>query len=146
MNNIKSYIIINKKTNLITKLFISISIMILITLSILTQFKYKTYYQTFGQVIKENNNHKLTLYIDPYKLKVIKNNNLIIIDDKKYNYTIDLIDDEYIVSDNLTNYLKVILNVNLKQEDKINNNILEVRILESDEKIIYYLKEYFKKE
>ena len=146
MNNIKSYIIINKKTNLITELFISISILVFIALLILTQYKYKKYYQTIGQVTKENNKYKITLYIDPYKLNIIKNNNTMLIDKDNYSYTIDYIDNEYLISDDLNNYLRVIINVNLKNKDRINNNILNIKILESDKKIISYLKDYLRKE
>jgi len=145
MNNINSYIILNRKTKFITNIFILISIIIIIALLLITQLKYKKYYQTNGQVIKENNIYQLSLYLDPYKLKIFKNNNKIIINEKEYIYNIKSISDEYIISNDLKNYVKVILDINLNKEDKIVNNILNLKILESNKKIIYYLKDYFKK-
>lgn len=145
MNNIKSYIILNKKTNLITKSFLLISLIIVITILIIFQIKYIKYYQTIGQVIEENNVYQLNLYLDPYKLKILKNNNKLIIDNEEYFYSIKYIDNKYLISDNLDNYINVILNVNLKKKDRIVNNILKVKIQESNKKIIYYLKDYLKK-
>lgn len=145
MNNIKSYIILNKNSNLITKLFIFISLLIVIAILTIFQIKYSKYYQTVGQVIEENNTYQLSLYLDPYKLKILKNNNKIIIDKEEYFYDIKYIDNKYLISDNLDNYINVILDVNLKKKDRIVNNILDVKILESNKKIICYLKDYLKK-
>lgn len=146
MNDINSYIIVNKKTNLITELFIKISILTLASLIVICGFKYKKYYQTAGQVIREKNNYQLAIYLYPYQLNIIKNNNVLIIENLEYKYSIDYIADEYIISSNSENYLKVILNINLKEKDKIVNNILQIKVLESNKKVFYYLKDYLKKE
>ena len=145
MNNIKSYIILNKNSNLITKLFLFISIIIIIVMFVVFQIKYSKYYQTVGQVIEENNIYQLSLYLDPYKLKILKNNNKIIIDNEEYFYSKKYIDNKYLISNNLDNYINVILDVNLNKKDRIVNYILNVKILESNKKIICYLKEYLKK-
>jgi len=145
MNNIKSYIILNKKTNYTIYLFITISLIVFISLTVLTQFKYKKYYDVIGQVLKIENEFKLVLYIAPQKLEVLKKNNKLIINNKEYTYKVNQIDNEYIVSDDLNNYLKIILDIKLTKEEKIENNILKVRIQESNKKIINYLKEYLRK-
>lgn len=145
MNNIKSYIILNKKTNYIIYVFIIVSLIIFISLSFLTQFKYKKYYDVIGQALKIENEFKLVLYIAPEKLEVLKKNNKLIINNNVYSYKINFIDNEYTISNDLNNYLKIILDIRLKEKDKIENNILEVRILESNKKIINYLKEYLRK-
>lgn len=144
MNNINSYIIINKKTNFITKIFIYISLSILISLTIVLNFNYKKYYYTKSNVTKINSNYNLVLYLSPEKLKIIKNNDSVFIDNKKYNYKINSISNEYIISNDFNNYIEVILDINLKEKDKINNNILEIKFLESNKKLFYYLKEYLK--
>lgn len=144
MNEIDSYIIENRKISFVINLFIIISIMIFVSLIMLSSLKYKKYYQTTGIVIRDENKYKLTLYLDPYKLKIIKNNNVLIIDDLEYKYTINYINNEYKISNNYTNYLNVVLDIELKQEDKIENNILQVKVLESNKKIFYYLKDYLK--
>ena len=144
MNEIDSYIIENRKISFVINLFIIISIMIFVSLIMLSSLKYKKYYQTTGIVIRDENKYNLTLYLDPYKLKIIKNNNVLIIDDLEYKYTINYINNEYKISNNYTNYLNVVLDIELKQEDKIENNILQVKVLESNKKIFYYLKDYLK--
>ena len=145
MNEIDSYIIENRKIGFFIKVFIIISIIIFVSLIILSGLRYKKYYQTIGIVIRDENKYKLTLYLDPYKLKIIKNNNVLIIDDLEYKYTINYINNEYVISNNYTNYLNVVLDIELKKEDKIENNILQVKVLESNKKIFYYLKDYLKK-
>ena len=145
MNEIDSYIIENRKIGFVIKVFIIISIIIFVSLIILSGLRYKKYYQTIGIVIRDENKYKLTLYLDPYKLKIIKNNNVLIIDDLEYKYTINYINNEYVISNNYTNYLNVVLDIELKKEDKIENNILQVKVLESNKKIFYYLKDYLKK-
>lgn len=146
MIDINSYIIMNKKTNMFTESFIIISILIFVSLIIICGFKYQKYYQTTGQVIKEDGNYKLVLYLCPYQLNIIKNNNKLIIDNLEYQYSINYIADDYIVANDLNNYLKVVLNVNLERKDKIANNILQIKFLESNKKIFYYLKDWLKKE
>jgi len=146
MTDINSYIIINRKTNFITNLFIMISIIIFISFIIIGGLKYKKYYQTFGQVIRDKNNYQLILYLSPYQLNIIKNNNKLTIDNLEYAYCINYISDEYIISNDNKNYLKIILDIDLKSKDKIVNNILKIKVLESNKKIFYYLKDYLKKE
>lgn len=145
MNNIKSYILLNKRTCFIINLFIIISIIIFITFIVLGQFKYKKYFQIIGQVVEKEKRYQLSLYLNPYQLNIIKNNNELFIDNLKYSYSIDYIADGYIISDSCYNCLNVVLDINLKNKDRIVNNLLEVKLLESNEKLFYYLKNYFKK-
>jgi len=98
-----------------------------------------------GEVVEYNDNYKLALYINPYKTNFIKNNNSLIIDNKYYEYKIDFIEKDYIISESMNQYIKIYIDIDLKSSDKINNNILQVKILESDQKIICYLKNYIKK-
>lgn len=144
MNNINSYIILNRQTRFIVKLFVSISLIMFASLILVLNMKYEKYYQTLGQVINNDNNYKLIINLSPYKLNIIKNNDSVIIDKFKYNYKINSISKDYIISGDLNNYIQITLDVNLNEKDKINNNILEVKFLESNKKLFYYLKEYLK--
>jgi len=145
MNDIRSLIILNRKNTNASKMIISITTIILLALLIILQINYKKYYQIIGQVVEYNDNYKLALYINPYKTNVIKNNNSLIIDNKYYEYKIDFIEKDYIISESMNQYIKIYIDIDLKSSDKINNNILQVKILESDQKIICYLKNYIKK-
>ena len=145
MNDVGGYIILNKNTSYVIKLFMLISFVILIFLIIISQLKYKKYYQTIGQVIEYENDFYLSLYLTPYQLDIIKDNNILFIDDYEYDYDIKFIDDEYLISNDYTNYVKVVLDIKIKEKDKILNNLLEIKVLESDKKLFYYVKDYFEK-
>ena len=145
MNNIDSYIILNKNSGILVKTFIFLSLFIIFVLIFLLQCKYRKYYNTIGQVIKNNNIYQIVTYIPVEKMNIIKSKNKLIIDKKEYNYKIDSIDSNYIIDDNFKNYIKVIININLKNEDKIVNNIINLKFEENNKKIIYYLKEYLLK-
>jgi len=142
MNDINSYIIINRKTSPFFILFNIISFIIFFSLIIILNLYFTKNYKTYGQVVKDNT-YKLLLYLSPYQLNIIKKNNKLTIDDLEYTYYIESISNEYVISNDNDYYLKVILDINLKEEDKIINNFLEVTIFESKKKLFYYLKDYF---
>ena len=79
------------------------------------------------------------------KLKYVKNNNKLVIDNKEYVYSIKSINNDYEIDNNLNNYLYLYLDVSLDSKDKITNNVLNVKLLESNKKIFYYLKNYIMK-
>lgn len=141
MNNVNSYIILNRKIDNIINIFIIITVILLILLSILLNTKYKKYYYLYGQV---DTNYNLILYTKIDKINTIKNNNTLYIDNISYNYIINSIDNNYIVLNN-TNYIKIEININLKKEDKMINNILKIKVYESNKKLFNYLIDYIKK-
>ena len=145
MNSIKSYIILNKKINIYIKRFKMITILILITMIILCQIKYKSYYFTTAQVIKNDNYYQLLVLIPEDELSIIKENNNLIIEDIIYDYKIINIDNDYVLTNNNKLYLKVVLSIGLRKKDMIVNNLLQVKILKSNKKIFYYIKDYFVK-
>lgn len=145
MSDIMGYIILNKKTNFIIKLFISISITIFVTFIILSQINYTKYLKINGYVLENDNKYQLSLYLSPYELKIINNTNKLIIDKKEYEYKIDYVAKEYIILNN-KNYINVVLDIDLNEKDKIVNNILNLKIKESDKKLFYYIKDYVIKE
>ena len=76
MNNVNSYIILNKNTNKLIKLFIITSLFIVLLLILTLNIKYKKYYYLYGQV---DSNYRLILYCDIKYLEVIKKNNKVVI-------------------------------------------------------------------
>ena len=142
MNNVNSYIILNKKTNKLIKLFIITSLFIVLLLVLTLNIKYKKYYYLYGQV---DNNYRLILYCDIKYLEVLKKNNKVVINNNTYNYKILSIDTNYTILNNTNNYIQLVIDINLNSEDKITNNILKLKVLVSNKKLFYYLIDYIKK-
>lgn len=142
MNNVNSYIILNKSTNKLIKLFIITSLFIVLLLILTLNIKYKKYYYLYGQV---DNNYRLILYCDIKYLEVIKKNNKVVINNDTYNYKILSIDTNYTILNNTNNYIQLVIDINLNSEDKITNNILKLKVLVSNKKLFYYLIDYIKK-
>ena len=145
MNNIDSYIILSKCSNSFVKCFIFVSLFIILTFIVLLHCEYKKYYNTIGQVVNNNNVYQMVTYIPIEKMNIIKNNNKLIIDKKEYYYKIKSIDNNYIINDNYEKCLEVLIDLNLNDDDKIVNNILNIKFEKSNKKIICYLKEYLMK-
>ena len=142
MNNVNSYIILNKSTNKLIKLFIITSLFIVLLLVLTLNIKYKKYYYLYGHV---DNNYRLILYCDIKYLEVLKKNNKVVINNNTYNYKILSIDTNYTILNNTNNYIQVVIDINLNSEDKITNNILKLKVLVSNKKLFYYLIDYIKK-
>ena len=142
MNNVNSYIILNKNTNKLIKLFIITSLFIVLLLVLTLNIKYKKYYYLYGQV---DNNYRLILYCDIKYLEVLKKNNKVVINNNTYNYKILSIDTNYTILNNTNNYIQLVIDINLNSEDKITNNILKLKVLVSNKKLFYYLIDYIKK-
>lgn len=142
MNNVNSYIILNKNTNKIIKLFSITSLFIVLLLVLTLNIKYKKYYYLYGQV---DNNYRLILYCDIKYLEVIKKNNKVVVNNNTYNYKILSIDTNYTILNNINNYIQLVIDINLNSEDKITNNILKLKVLVSNKKLFYYLIDYIKK-
>ena len=142
MNNVNSYIILNKNTNKLIKLFIITSLFIVLLLILTLNIKYKKYYYLYGQV---DNNYRLILYCDIKYLEVLKKNNKVVINNNTYNYKILSIDTNYTILNNTNNYIQLVIDINLNSEDKITNNILKLKVLVSNKKLFYYLIDYIKK-
>lgn len=146
MNSVQSYIILNRKTNNITKFIIYLIILMFIFFLFLMHFKYTKYYTTVGQVINEKDCYQLLVYVPIDKLKIIKENQSLFINNVKYNYKISYIYDYYTISNQVDNYIKVVLDIKLENKDKIVNNLIDIKIIESQEELFYYLKKYLKGE
>ena len=143
MDNIDIYnnssIILSRK---VPKKIISwISVLISITLFIIifgTFVKFMKYEKTIGIV----NKNTLTVLLTKDKLNEIKNK--LIIKNKEYEFSINSISKDYIISDN-KNYYEVILDLELDDEYKINNNILDISIELGKKTLLKETLNFFKK-
>ena len=98
-----------------------------------------------GYLIFKGSNLKILIfgYLCPYGIiKYIINNNTLSINNKIYNYNIINVDNNLYVTQENINYLLVYLSYN--EIPKINNLVLEVKILKENKKIIYYILDYLK--
>ena len=114
---------------------------IIISLIISLTCNYKTYYKVLGKVVY-NNNYLLEIPCEYNNIEYIINNNTLSINNKIYNYNIINVDNNLYVTQENINYLLVYLSYN--EIPKINNLVLEVKILKENKKIIYYILDYLK--
>lgn len=138
MNDILDIEIIlkRKKYPIIYNIGIILTIIILTITYIIFTYKYQTYYKSKAKMI----DNQLELLINIEDLKYINNNNIIIIDNKKYNYSLDSIDEQLYVDETYKNYKYVYLKVN--NLNNINNYVYEIKIPKENKIIAKYLKEY----
>ena len=126
-----------KKYSIVYSSSFILIIIILIILYILMTYKYQTYYISKGRMI--NNNLELLVNIED--LKYIKNNTSLTIDEIKYNYNIEKINNELYVDESYNNYKYVYLEVN--NLNNIENYVYEVKIKKENKALVKYLKELF---
>ena len=103
-------------------------VIILVVLYIIFTYNYQTYYISMGKVIS----NKLELYILTDDLKYIKDNNEIELNNKKYHYKIDNIDDKLYIDDKYNNYLVVRLSID--NFSSLDNSVYEVKISKENKK------------
>ncbi|MCM1371204.1 MAG: hypothetical protein NC181_04895 [Clostridium sp.] len=143
MNDIDIYenssIILNRKTPLkiISWLFILISFStFLIIFGGFYKFKkYQSYISIF------TSNH-LILLVEEKNISNIGNR--FILDNKIYNFSIESISKDYVIENN-KNYREVLLNVDLEENYKIENNILNINLEGNDTTLLKEIIKFFKK-
>lgn len=138
---INSYIILNRKTSFIIKLFlINILILIIFVIWGINTFYYQTFIQLHSKLLYFDSNYYMEVLVPVKEVKEITNKNKIIIDSKEYNYTIYKIDNniEYINQENTQKlYLQIL---NLDETCLINGYEVDVKFLKEKKKIIDHLK------
>ena len=136
--------IINKKTSLsiflwIILLIISFIIFIIISL----KYEYYLYQSYFGYVKKIDDSFYTIIYVSKDKINELSKSNLLV-DNNDYSFEIVSISEEYFIIDNKTCY-QVILDFDLKDEYKIENNIINI-VLKNNKTTLYQeLKKGIKK-
>lgn len=136
--------IINKKTSLSIFIWIILLIMSFI-IFIIISFKYEYYlYQSyFGYIKKIDNSFYTVIYVEKDKVNELSKSNLLV-DNKDYSFKIVSISEEYFVIDNKMCY-QVILDFDLKEEYKIENNIIDIVLRNKKTTIYQELKKGFEK-
>ena len=115
-------ILFNKRNNKIIIASI-IMILILITSIIISIFyKFEFYYSYNGIIKKEGGNYYVSCLVDNNEIIRI-NNSFIIYEKEKQDFEIKKIEDEYVLTETGPKKL-IYINLNLKEEDKINNNVV----------------------
>ena len=137
MDNIDIYnnsaMILNKKTPKQVYSWITILILLIVILIILFSIPFNVYKTYIGNLIMDDNNSYIKLSLN-YSDFPITNKNKLYIKDDVYNYEIINI-----------NELEVLLKVNLKEELKINNNIIVVNVVKNRATVFKVLKQKIKK-
>ena len=87
-------------------------------------FKFNSYYQVKG-IVKDN---LLSVYILVDDLKNITGNNTVYIENDKYKYKVASMKEE-IISNNALFYKEVLLHIDLKDKNFIDNNIIKVKFI-----------------
>ena len=139
---IDSYIILNRKTNFIIKVFIfNFFLILLFVIWSINTFSYQSFFHIHSQVLKINSFYYLEVLIPVKEVYQITKQNKIIINSKEYNYHIEKIDTNFITK-NQENYNKIYLKVdNLEKEYLVNGYQIDIKILKETKKIIDYMKE-----
>lgn len=139
---IDGYIIMNRKTNLIIKMFVlNISIMIILVIWGINTFYYQSYFHIHSKLVNFNSYYLLEVLIPEEEVSQIIKENVLLIGDKVYNYSVYKVSDSIIYQNNI-NYIKLYLDVYcLEKKYKINSYRLDIKIPKEKKKIINYFIE-----
>lgn len=137
MDNINIYnnsaMILNKKTPKLVYSWITILILLIIVSIILFLIPFNIYKTYLGSLILDNDKAYIKLSLNNNDFPIKKKNKLYIENDC-YNYEVINI-----------NNLEVLLSINLKDEIRINNNIVVVNVIKNRTTVFKIIKEKIKK-
>lgn len=128
-------LVINKKDNMSPKIWLMIVLLLLTTIiSVSLFYEYKVIKTYQATVVNQNNNYYLNLYLtDEEVLKF--NQKKIYINNKLVNKKVIAISSEYILTE-IGKFRLVTLETIINEFDKINNNVIEIKIHERDTTIM----------
>lgn len=106
-------------------------------------YKYNPISNYTGQIIKKEDEYNVHVYVPYHSCSDIKNESLVI-DSKKYQYSIIEIKDGYYLDDNLNKYYEVIIYVDLDKQHLINNNIIDIGFVLNKTTLYQELKKLMK--
>ena len=134
-----AYYVINKKNNKIVKWWLLIvSFILIIVISISLFYEYKIFSTHQGIIKNINNNYYVTMYLKEPELKQF-NQKKMYINNKEVSKKILEISDEYEITE-LGNFRLITIDTKVKNKDKINNNIIEIKLLEKKTTIMKEIK------
>lgn len=138
---INSYIILNRKTSFVIKLFlINILILIIFVIWGINTFSYQIFFQFHSKILYFDSFYYIEVLVPVKEVNQITKQDQLIINSKIYNYQIYKTGSncEY---KNGENYQKIYLEIfNLDENYLIDGYELDVKILKEKKKIINYLK------
>lgn len=128
-------LVINKKDNMSPKIWLMIVLLLLTTIiSVSLFYEYKVIKTYQATVVNQNNNYYLNLYLtDEEVLKF--NQKKIYVNNKLVNKKVIAISSEYILTE-IGKFRLVTLETIINEFDKINNNVIEIKIYERDTTIM----------
>ena len=140
MNNcIDSRIIINRNIKSIIYVYIMIIIVIVLSLIIfLLLFHYKTYYKVNGIVSSSDNKYYLKVYVPRNYIGYFNNGSILYIDNVSYKYSIISTDEDY-YTNAIDTYIIVDIGLELSDNYKYVNLVLELKLLKDDKRVFDYL-------
>lgn len=143
MLDIKDYLLEyeRKIPNILVSWIVILSFIIIIGLIINSTFKIVDYYKVEG-IVK---NSELILVLPLKKIDYIIDNNYVYIDDKKYNYSVKSLSED-IINNNNEFYQEVILDIDLKDKNFIDNKIVSSKFIINKKTILIYIYNLFKGE
>ena len=135
---------INKKTSKSIILWISLLIISFIMFIIISlKYEYYLYQSYFGYVKKIDNLFYIVIYVEKENINELSESNLLV-DNKEHSFKIISISEEYFIIENKICY-QVILDFDLSEQSKIENNIIDI-VLKNNKTTIYQeLKKGIKK-
>ena len=128
MHNSVNYIINKKETKVIKLWLLMVTFILIIIVSISLFYEYKIFSTYQGIVKNINDNYYLTIYLTDNELIKFNQKNMYI-NKKQVSKKIIDISDGYEITE-LGNFRLITLDTEIKNKDKINNNIIEVQIYE----------------
>ena len=139
---IDGYIIMNRKSDLIIKIFIfNICIIIFLIIWGINALEYQKKLKFHSKISNFNSYYLLEVLVPVKEVNQVIKKNKLLIDDVSYDYNVNNISSDWIVENNI-NYQKIYLSVNnLDDSYKINNLILTIKIPISKKKIVKYFIE-----
>ena len=128
-------LVLNKPDNMSPKIWLMIVLLLLtIIISVSLFYEYKVIKTYQATVVNQNNNYYLNLYLtDEEVLKF--NQKKIYINNKLVNKKVIAISSEYILTE-IGKFRLVTLETIINEFDKINNNVIEIKIHERDTTIM----------
>ena len=130
-------IILNKKSKVYIIIWIMFLVLFLSLLLLICVF-YRFYeYETYLGYVRKNEDYKLVLYLKDFSKL---NSYELYLENEKLEFSIYSISSDYYIIDG-SNYYEIVLNVNLPNIYKIDNNILKLKMKKEETTYLKKIKE-----
>lgn len=132
--------ILNMKSNRYYMVVILITLFLIFLILFCNYYKVTIYFESKLVVNCQENECKYYIYVPLDKIATINDSKVIKINKDNYPYQINNIEEIAYDEKNLINYQIVQININLKKDYQINNLVIDIKILEKEEKLINLIK------